>query len=77
MQITTVAFQEPTGNGQVWWIVAGLNIDIAAQGKSRSEAMIGFRKVVAASIKLSTDLGEEPFANIGPTPTRGLLQFSY
>ena len=55
---------------QGWWILQGLEVDLAAQGHSRSEVVAAFERLLVARVLVGAHLGVNPFADLPKAPQR-------
>lgn len=53
-----------------WWILQGLEVDLAAQGRSRTEVVAEFERLLIARVLIGGHLGIEPFAALPKAPRR-------
>ena len=51
-----------------FWIAQGMQFDITARGRSPTEASERFNDKFGAELVISTEVGEEPLAGVGPAP---------
>ena len=65
MVISVIAYQERRG-----WTAQCLEYDIAAQAKTFSDLRYEVDRVINSHIVVSEELGQEPFAGIGPAPRK-------
>ena len=53
-----------------WWSAQCLEYDIAAQAKTLPDLYYELEKTFVSHISVSDSLGQEPFADLEPAPTR-------
>ena len=63
--ISVLAFQE----GE-WWSAQCLQYDVAAQAKSLPDLFYELERTLMGYFVVATELGETPFAGIGPAPQK-------
>lgn len=51
-----------------WWVVRGLDKDIAAQARSIGDAIYEFERTLMTHVVLDLELGREPLADIPSAP---------
>src|SRR5262249_59373480 len=51
-----------------FWIAQGVQFDITARGRNPTEASERFNDKFGAELVISTEIGEEPLAGVGPAP---------